>query len=120
MRRLLFLALVLVAASCGGAAGTFAPVSPERLGQIIPGAQGAPDIECRAIDINRCVGIGVLPDEMDQRSIERVIVSCEGSPCTLTDGAFRIDTVDKAGKTTEIGRGGYGDATQPTPPPAAN
>ena len=54
----------------------------------------------------------------DVAMIDRVIVSCEGAPCTAADGAFRIDVVTVDGGTREIGRGGYGDAQQPTPPPA--
>jgi hypothetical protein len=107
-----------ILAACGGS-GAFPSVNPAPLGQIIPGAGGDPDVECRAIQLDRCTGIAeqVILDDIDPANIERVIVSCEGAPCTLADGAFRIDTVDLDGTPTEIGRGTYGEGVQPEAPP---
>jgi hypothetical protein len=121
MRRLWLPTIALLVSACGGggAPGSFPPIDPNRLGIVIPGAAGAHDIECRAIEVKRCEGIAEAPPgNVDPGTIERIVVSCEGPPCTETDGAFRIDLVTQTGETTQIGRGGYGNAQQPTPPPA--
>ena len=44
---------------------------------------------------------------------ERVIVSCEGTPCTEAGGAMRIDLLQRDGTTVEVARGGYGEFDQP-------
>jgi hypothetical protein len=95
------------------------PAGP--IGPVIAAPDGGPPIECRRLPQERCREVGALGDgqggiaehgiAMDD--IERVIVSCEGAPCTSTDGAFRIDILMRDGATTEIGRGGYGAAVQP-------
>ncbi len=107
-----------ILASCGGSSA-FPSVNPAPLGQIVPAVAGAPSIECRAIELHRCTGIAgqVILDDIDPTIVERVIVSCEGAPCTLADGAFRIDTVDRNGKPAELGRGTYGNGVQPEAPP---
>ena len=107
-------------AACGPS-GSFPSVNPAPLGQVIPGAGDAPDVECRAIELERCTGIAgqVILEDIDPRAVQRVIVSCEGAPCTLADGAFRIDTVDENGNPSQIGRGTYGDGNQPEAPPTS-
>ena len=45
--------------------------------------------------------------------IERVIVSCEGAPCTAGGGAMRLDVLLRDGSTVEVARGGYGEFGQP-------
>ena len=109
----------LVGACMAGTPGTFPPIDPNRLGVVVPGLDGGPDVECRAIDVVRCQRIAQPPfPGVDPATIDRIVVSCEGPPCTAAAGAFRsaVVTVDRA--TMEVGRGAYGDAAQPTPPPA--
>lgn len=90
------------------------PAGP--LGPVIAGQDGQPPIECRALPLDRCRELGTVQvgaGGVAIAEIERVIVSCEGAPCTRTDGAFRIDYLRDDGTTGEMERGGYGSAVQP-------
>jgi hypothetical protein len=84
------------------------------LGQVV--SAPGPDIECRGLARDRCVGAGAIEDEIGGVSvddIERVIVSCESAPCTASGGAMRIDLLLRDGTTVEVARGGYGEFRQP-------
>jgi len=97
------------------------PVAAGPIGPVIAAPDGGPPIECRGLPQERCREVGALGGGQGGIAehgiaiddIERVIVSCEGAPCTSTDGAFRIDILAEDGSTIEIGRGGYGAAVQP-------
>jgi hypothetical protein len=89
------------------------PVPAGPLGPVIAAPDGGPPIECRGIPQDRCREVGTVRDGeggVAQADIVRVIVTCEGAPCTLADGAFRIDILLKDGSTIEHGSGGYGSA----------
>ncbi len=93
------------------------PVPAGPLGRVVadPGATGPP-IECRGIAQDRCMSAGSVEGMIagiDVRDAERVIVSCEGDPCTATGGAMRIDLLMDDGTTVEVARGGYGEFRQP-------
>jgi hypothetical protein len=117
------IAVLLVASAIGGCIGVgirpaprpSVPVGP--LGQILPdpGASGPP-IECRGVANDRCLSAGSIEGMIagiDVSFAERVIVSCEGAPCTASGGAMRIDLLLLDGSTVEVARGGYGDFVQP-------
>ena len=55
---------------------------------------------------------GMIAD-IEVSDAERVIVSCEGAPCTEAGGALRIDLLLRDGTTVEVARGGYGEFVQP-------
>jgi hypothetical protein len=124
-RVLLVLVVALAMTGCaisGGAPQAQREAVPAGLiGPVIAAPDGGPPIECRGLPQERCREVGALGDGQGgiesrgiaKGDIERVIVSCEGTPCTHTDGAFRIDILMRDGATTEIGRGGYGAAVQP-------
>jgi len=87
------------------------PVAAGPLGPIRPALTGGLPIECRGIPVDRCleVGSGVPAPG----GAIRIIVSCEILVCTVDDAAFRLDSVDAAGKTANVGRGTWGNAEQP-------
>ncbi len=92
-------------------------VPPGPLGEIVadPAATGPP-IECRGITRDRCLRAGSMEGTVggiDVSEAVRVIVSCEGAPCTTVGGAMRIDFLLRDGATVEVARGGYGEFTQP-------
>jgi hypothetical protein len=111
-------ALGLGLSACGGpwmSHRSAVPAGP--VGQVIghPDAIG-PDIECRGVARERCVSAGAIEDAIagfPLTDIERVIVSCEGAPCTAAGGAMRIDLLLHSGSTVEVARGGYGEFRQP-------
>ena len=120
LRAICAVMVVLALASCGVASPNVAvsrqPVPPGPLGPVFPGAGGDPPIECRGLARERCVAVGAIEDGtagIRLEDIRRVIVSCEGAPCTANGGAFRIDVVLKSTEVREIGRGGYGEFEQP-------
>ncbi len=93
------------------------PVPPGPLGEIVedPAATGPP-IECRGVPRERCLSHGSVEGMLagvEVSDAERIIVSCEGDPCTAADGAVRIDLLLLDGTTVEVARGGYGDFRQP-------
>jgi hypothetical protein len=97
--------------------GPPSPVPAGPLGQILanPGASGPP-IECRGVASERCLSAGSIEGMIagiDVSDAQRVIVSCEGEPCTPAGGAMRIDLLMNDGSTVEVARGGYGDFHQP-------
>ena len=115
--------MLLIAGATGGCIGigvrpaTPAPVPAGPLGQILanPGSSGPP-IECRGVASERCLSAGSIEGMvagLDVSGAQRVIVSCEGEPCTPTGGAMRIDLLMNDGSTVEVARGGYGDFHQP-------
>lgn len=113
-------AAVFALASCGltspNMAASRQPVPAGPLGPVFPGAGGDPPIECRGLARERCAALGAIEDGtagIRLEDIRRVIVSCEGAPCTANGGAFRIDVVLKSSEVREIGRGGYGEFEQP-------
>src|SRR5687768_12655052 len=93
------------------------PVPPGPLGEIVvdPVATGPP-IECRGVTRERCLSAGSVEGMIagiEVSDAERVIVSCEGDPCTAAGGAMRIDLLLRDGTTVEVARGGYGEFRQP-------
>ncbi len=93
------------------------PVPAGPLGEIVadPVATGPP-IECRGLTRERCMSAGSVEGMIagiEVSDAERVIVSCEGDPCTATGGAMRIDLLLRDGTTVEVARGGYGEFRQP-------
>ncbi len=93
------------------------PVPAGPLGEIVadPVATGPP-IECRGLARERCLSAGSVEGMIagiEVSDAERVIVSCEGDPCTATGGAMRIDLLLRDGTTVEVARGGYGEFRQP-------
>jgi len=107
-----------------GAAGCAGPLAAERspvpagpLGPVVARAEAVgPDIECRGIARDRCLAAGTIEDEIAGvavTDIERVIVSCEGAPCTAAGGAMRLDVLLRDGSMVEVARGGYGEFRQP-------
>ncbi len=117
------LAAVLAAGAVGGCIG-FAvkpgertPVPAGPIGQIVadPNASGPP-IECRNVARERCLSAGSIEGmiaDIEVSDAERVIVSCEGAPCTEAGGAMRVDLLLHDGTTVEVARGGYGEFDQP-------
>jgi hypothetical protein len=83
----------------------------------VVGRPAAPPLECRGLPQDRCDGPGAV-ELQEPEQVARVIVSCEGAPCTATDGAFRIDILDVNGMLWQVGRGTYGNGVQPSYPPA--
>lgn len=117
------IALLLVAGAIGGCIGVGIRPSPRPtvpagpLGEIVvdPAASGPP-IECRGVANERCLSAGSIEGMIagiDVSFAERVIVSCEGAPCTPAGGAMRIDLLLLDGSTVEVARGGYGEFVQP-------
>src|SRR5688500_11554423 len=93
------------------------PVPAGPLGEIVadPVATGPP-IECRGLARERCLSAGSVEGRIagiEVSDAERVIVSCEGDPCTSTGRAMRIDLLLRDGTTVEVARGGYGEFRQP-------
>ena len=121
------LAMVFVALVAGGAvAGCIgfglrpeprSPVPAGPLGEIVadPVATGPP-IECRGVARERCLSAGSVEGMIagiEVSDAERVIVSCEGDPCTA-GGRRDADRSAPARRTTvEVARGGYGEFRQP-------
>jgi hypothetical protein len=108
----------LCAAGCvGPLAAERSPVPAGPVGQVVARADAlGPDIECRGIARDRCLAAGAIEDEIagiPVTDIERVIVSCEGGPCTSAGGAMRLDVLLRDGSTVEVARGAYGDSRQP-------
>lgn len=92
-------------------------VPPGPLGEIVadPVATGPP-IECRGVTRERCLSAGSVEGMIagiEVGDAERVIVSCEGEPCTAAGGAMRVDLLLRDGTTVEVARGGYGEFTHP-------
>ncbi len=117
------LAALLVAGAAGGCIGfglrpeARSPVPSGPLGEVLadPAATGPP-IECRGVARDRCLSAGSVEGMIagiEVSDAERVIVSCEGAPCTATGGAMRIDLLLRDGTTVEVARGGYGEFRQP-------
>ena len=117
------LAALIVAGAAGGCIGfglrpaERSPVPPGLLGEIVadPAASGPP-IECRGLARERCLSAGSVEGMIagiEVSDAERVIVSCEGDPCTAAGGAMRIDLLLRDGTTVEVARGGYGEFRQP-------
>ena len=117
VRALLTIAVAVATAACLAVQpAPREPVPAGPLGPVVAGQEGQPPIECRGLPLDRCRELGTVHDGaggVAVAEIARVIVSCEGAPCTQADGAFRIDYLRKDGSTGEIGRGGYGSAVQP-------
>jgi hypothetical protein len=116
----LVLAMVSMTAACGGLgpSGQGRPsVQPGLLGTIVIPTDGqGPPIECRGLAQDRCLHAGSIEDGVggvDLADVARVIVSCEGAPCTATGGAMRLDLLLRDGTTVEVARGGYGEFDQP-------
>lgn len=90
---------------------------PGPIGQIVAQADAsAPPVECRGVAQDRCLSAGSIEGDVggvDVADIERVIVSCEGTPCTSVGGAMRMDVLLRDGTTVEVARGGYGEFVQP-------
>jgi hypothetical protein len=114
---------VVAAVATGGCIGfglrpeARAPVPAGPLGEIVadPVATGPP-IECRGLARERCLSAGSVEGMIagiEVSDAERVIVSCEGEPCTDMGGAMRIDLLLHDGTTVEVARGGYGEFRQP-------
>lgn len=91
------------------------PVGP--LGAVVENPdQAGSDIECRGIARDRYLSAGAIESGIGGipiADIERIIVSCEGAPCTAAGGAMRLDVLLRDGTTREVARGGYGEFTQP-------
>ena len=112
--------MAVVAAGCigfGPGRGERPSVDARPVGQVVvpTGGQG-PAIECRGLTQERCRQAGSVEGwvgEIDVADVDRVIVSCEGDPCTALGGAMRVDLVLDDGKVVEIARGGYGEFRQP-------
>jgi len=113
-----FVAVIVIAVGSGACAGPArTPVPPGPIGQIVAQADSsAPPVECRGLARDRCLSAGAIEGEVggvDVADIERVIVSCEGAPCTAAGGAMRMDVLLRDGTTVEVARGGYGEFVQP-------
>jgi len=83
---------------------------------VLPTSGRGPAIECRGLASDRCLRAGSVEGwvgEIDVAHVDRVIVSCEGDPCTAVGGAMRVDLVLDGGKVVEVARGGYGEFRQP-------
>ena len=117
------IAALVAAGAVGGCIGfglrpeDRSPVPPGPLGEIVadPVATGPP-IECRGVTRERCMSAGSVEGMIagiEVSDAERVIVSCEGDPCTAAGGAMRIDLLLRDGTTVEVARGGYGEFRQP-------
>jgi hypothetical protein len=117
------LVALIAASAVGGCIGfelrpaVRSPVPSGPLGEVLadPAATGPP-IECRGIARERCLSAGSVEGMIagiEVSDAERVIVSCEGDPCTDAGGAMRIDLLLLDGTTVEVARGGYGDFRQP-------
>jgi len=105
-------------AGCGGPlAAERSPVPAGPLGPVVARADVVgPDIECRGVARDRCLRAGTIEGTVagvPVSDIERVIVSCEGAPCTVAGGAMRLDVLLRDGSTVEVARGGYGEFRQP-------
>lgn len=92
------------------------PIEPGPIGPVLA-RPGEPPLECRRLPQDRCEGVGQVPATA---GAIRVVVSCEGAPCTAVDGAFRIDVLMADGSSQQVGRGVYGNAVQPIYPPATS
>jgi hypothetical protein len=97
--------------------GPRSPVPPGPLGEIVadPVATGPP-IECCGVAREWCLSAGSVEGMIagiEVSDADRVIVTCEGDPCTATGGAIRIDLLLRDGTTIEVARGGYGEFRQP-------
>ncbi len=97
--------------------GERSPVPAGPIGQIVadPVASGPP-IECRNVARERCLNAGSIEGmiaDIEVSDAERVIVTCEGPPCTEAGGALRVDLLLRDGTTVEVARGGYGEFVQP-------
>jgi hypothetical protein len=93
-----------------------ASVEPGPIGAIVVPADGEVPIECRGLAQDRCLHAGSVEGwvgGVDVVDVERVIVSCEGAPCTTVGGAMRIDLLLRNGTTVPVARGGYGEFVQP-------
>jgi len=111
-------AVVLIAAAFGACAQAGrSPVPAGPIGPIVGTADGsAPPVECRGLTRERCLSAGSIEGGVGGvavADIARVIVSCEGAPCTAAGGAMRMDVLLRDGTTVEIARGGYGEFVQP-------
>lgn len=83
---------------------------------VVPTDGQGPPIECRGLAQDRCLRAGSIEGGVggvDVADVARVIVSCEGAPCTAAGGAMRIDLLLGDGSTVEVARGGYGEFDQP-------
>lgn len=93
------------------------PVEAGPIGQIVVPTDGpGPAIECRGLELSRCLDAGSIEGDIGgvaSQDIERIIVSCEGAPCTAVGGAMRMDVLLRDGTTREVARGGYGEFRQP-------
>jgi hypothetical protein len=93
------------------------PVPAGPLGQIVAdGNASQPAIECRGLARERCLSAGSIEGMIagiEVGDAERVIVSCEGDPCSAAGGAMRVDLLLRDGTTVEVARGGYGEFRQP-------
>jgi hypothetical protein len=114
------LAMASMTAACVG----FGPngqgrpsVEPGPIGAIVVPTDGqGPPIECRGLAQDRCLHAGSLEGGVggvDLADVARVIVSCEGAPCTAAGGAMRLDLLLRDGTVVEVARGGYGEFDQP-------
>jgi hypothetical protein len=110
-------AVVVGCAGFGTGATVHSAVAPGPIGPIIASADATgPPIECRGLARDRCIHAGSVEGGVggvDVSDIARVIVSCEGSPCTAAGGAMRIDLLLRDGTTVDVARGGYGEFRQP-------
>ena len=117
------IAALIAASAVGGCIGFSlrpaprSPVPAGPLGEIVadPVASGPP-IECRGVARERCLNAGSVEGMIagiEVSDAERVIVSCEGDPCTGEGGAMRVDLLLLDGTTVEVARGGYGEFRQP-------
>jgi hypothetical protein len=111
------LLLVVAIGGCIGARPARTPVPAGPLGPIVAAAgESQPAIECRGLAAERCLNAGSIEGMIagiEVGDAERVIVSCEGDPCTTAGGAMRIDLLLEDGTTVEVARGGYGEFRQP-------
>jgi len=117
-----FIGLLAILTTAGGCIG-FGPrasdgaVAAGPIGPVVKPTNGSgPAIECRGLAQDRCLRAGSVEGwvgEIDVADVDRVIVSCEGSPCTPAGGAMRIDLLLRSGAIVEIARGGYGEFRQP-------
>jgi len=114
--------LLAIATIAGGCIG-FAPrarggaIAAGPIGPVVQPTDGSgPAIECRGLAQDRCLHAGSVEGwvgEIDVADVDRVIVSCEGNPCTAAGGAMRVDLLLRSGTIIEIARGGYGEFRQP-------
>lgn len=109
--------VVLVGACLAAPSAQRPPVAAALVGPVVvPRVAGGPPIECRGLSRDHCATVGSFEGDLGgvaRTDIERVIVSCEGAPCTTTGGAMRLDLVLRDGTTVEVARGGYGEFRQP-------